>query len=164
MYLCELPLARYKLRICLLTSLSKSSENSSLDPPFENPWVFQSTNYRRTELTSDWDTLELDKKDSRMGTQESDYITQRIGVFGRYQLRCFLLVQFVGVFAAWQVLVRKIEIFLVLQWVRSQLKTGYWMTNIYLFIFHYCLLCSTRTKYRLRHRQNREVLEESDIY
>ena len=39
MYLCELPLARYKLRICLLTSLSKSSENSSLDPPFENPWL-----------------------------------------------------------------------------------------------------------------------------
>merc|ERR1719458_19097 len=39
-----------------------------------------------------------------MGSQEPDYITQRIGVFGRYQLRCFLLVQFVGVFAAWQVL------------------------------------------------------------
>ena len=101
--------------------------------------VFQSANYRRTELTSDWDTLELDKKDSRMGTQESDYITQRIGVFGRYQLRCFLLVQFVGVFAAWQVLVRKIEIHIscvTIQWVRSQLKTGYWLTDIYLFIFH----------------------------
>ena len=45
-----------------------------------------------------------------MGSQEPDYITQRIGVFGRYQLRCFLLVQFVGVFAAWQVLVRKLKI------------------------------------------------------
>ena len=44
-----------------------------------------------------------------MGSQEPDYITQRIGVFGRYQLRSFLLVQFVGVFAAWQVLVRKIK-------------------------------------------------------
>ena len=45
-----------------------------------------------------------------MGSQEPDYITQRIGVFGRYQLRCFLLVQFVGVFAAWQVLVSKLNI------------------------------------------------------
>ena len=64
---------------------------------------FQSTNCTDW-LGVDWDTLT--GKDGVRG----DYITQRIGVFGRYQLRCFLLVQFVGVFAAWQVLVRKIKI------------------------------------------------------
>ena len=46
---------------------------------------FQSTNCTDW-LGVDWDTLT--GKDGVRG----DYITQRIGVFGRYQLRCFLLV------------------------------------------------------------------------
>ena len=37
--------------------------------------------------------------------QDQDIVTRNIGVFGKFQLKCFLLVQFVGVFAAWQVLV-----------------------------------------------------------
>ena len=43
-----------------------------------------------------------------MDTSQSDqdYIGQNIGKFGKFQLKCFLVVQFVGVFAAWQVLVR----------------------------------------------------------
>ena len=45
-----------------------------------------------------------------MESRQPDFITQRIGEFGRYQLRCFLVVQFVGVFAAWQVLVSELNI------------------------------------------------------
>lgn len=36
---------------------------------------------------------------------DKDLVTQNIGQFGKFQLSCFLVVQFVGVFAAWQVLV-----------------------------------------------------------
>ena len=45
-----------------------------------------------------------------MGSREPDYITHRIGEFGRYQLRCFLVVQLVGVFTSWQVLVSELNI------------------------------------------------------
>ena len=39
-----------------------------------------------------------------MDTSQSDqdYIGQNIGKFGKFQIKCFLVVQFVGVFAAWQ--------------------------------------------------------------
>ena len=39
-----------------------------------------------------------------------DPLTQRIGTHGWFQLRVILIVQFVGVFAGWQILVRLIPI------------------------------------------------------
>ena len=38
---------------------------------------------------------------------KEDEVLRRIGVFGRYQLKVIGLVQFVGLFAAWQLLVRR---------------------------------------------------------
>ena len=41
-----------------------------------------------------------------MSTIETDYITEKIGKFGKFQLRGFLLIQFVGIISAWQTFVR----------------------------------------------------------
>ena len=41
-----------------------------------------------------------------MSTNETDYITEKIGKFGKFQLRGFLLIQFVGIISAWQTFVR----------------------------------------------------------
>ena len=38
-------------------------------------------------------------------TTDRDELTSVIGTHGKFQLRVFLIVQFVGVFAAWQILV-----------------------------------------------------------
>ena len=41
-----------------------------------------------------------------MSTKEADYITERIGQFGKFQLRGFLLIQFIAIISAWQTFVR----------------------------------------------------------
>ena len=42
-------------------------------------------------------------------TTDRDELTSVIGTHGKFQLRVFLIVQFVGVFAAWQILVSRIK-------------------------------------------------------
>ena len=37
---------------------------------------------------------------------ETDYVTERIGKFGKFQLRGFLLIQFIAIISAWQTFVR----------------------------------------------------------
>ena len=39
-------------------------------------------------------------------TTETDYVTEKIGKFGKFQLRGFLLIQFVWIISAWQTFVR----------------------------------------------------------
>ena len=45
-----------------------------------------------------------------MEAEGADEVLRRIGNFGKYQLRVIGFVQFVGVFAAWQLLVSLIDI------------------------------------------------------
>ena len=49
---------------------------------------------------------------------DKDELTSVIGTHGKFQLRVFLIVQFVGVFAAWQILV-------------STIKSGYFFIFMY---------------------------------
>ena len=42
---------------------------------------------------------------------KDDYVTKVMGTHGKFQLRVVLIIQFIGVFAGWQLLVRESWLF-----------------------------------------------------
>lgn len=49
-------------------------------------------------------------------SSDKDSLMDRIGTHGIFQLRVILIVQFVGVFAGWQILVSRLNTFICLEY------------------------------------------------